>query len=230
MSKNVQNLFSDVSDTYECINSVLTLGLDSPWRKKAAQIAAEDGGLMWMDMCTGTGDMAVLLSGHAGNRTKIFSTDFSRPMINQARKKSELKEVNFALGEAGQLPFSDRTFDLVTISFATRNINLNREKLVACFSEFHRILKPEGRFVNIETSQPPSILVKTLLHQYVKNIVTPLGYLISGSKQSYRYLAKTIPRFYDADSLSEIMYESGFSKVEYERMSFGIVAIHKGIK
>jgi demethylmenaquinone methyltransferase/2-methoxy-6-polyprenyl-1,4-benzoquinol methylase len=230
MSKDVRNLFSDVSGTYECINSVLTLGLDSPWRKRAAQIAAENGGLMWLDMCTGTGDMAVHLSGHAGTHTKIFSADFSRPMIDQAIKKSELIEVNFALAEASRLPFSDKTFDLVTISFATRNLNLNREKLLACFSEFHRILKPEGRFVNVETSQPPSILVKTLLHLYVRYIVMPIGYLISGSKQSYRYLANTIPRFYDADSLSEIIYESGFSKVECEMLSFGIAAIHKGIK
>jgi len=230
MSKGIQILFSEIANTYECINTFLTFGLDSSWRKKAVEVATKDGGQMWLDVCSGTGDMAALLSKYANDDTKVFSADFSLPMINKAREKKTLNCIYFMVAEASQLPFPDDTFDLVTISFATRSINDNREKLLKCFTEFHRILKPNGRFVNIETSQPQFEPIKKLFHLYLKFIVKPWGKVISGSKTSYICLSNTASKFYDADELSQVIHQAGFSKVEYERLSLGIAAIHKAVK
>jgi demethylmenaquinone methyltransferase/2-methoxy-6-polyprenyl-1,4-benzoquinol methylase len=118
----------------------------------------------------------------------------------------------------------------VTISFATRNINVSKKILVERLKEFQRILKPGGRFVNLETSQPPSRLIRRIFHLYVRFTVNRLGSGISGSKAGYAYLAQTIPRFYYAGELAEIMRQAGFTRVSIHPMLFGVAAIHRGVK
>ncbi len=122
------------------------------------------------------------------------------------------------------------TFDLVTISFATRNININRDALVHCLGEFHRILKPGGRFINLETSQPSSLVMKKLFHKYVKLFVKPIGQFLSGSRAGYAYLSHTIPRFYSADEFADLIHQAGFEEVTFNRMLHGVAAIHKAVK
>jgi demethylmenaquinone methyltransferase/2-methoxy-6-polyprenyl-1,4-benzoquinol methylase len=230
MNKGILKVFSEVAHQYELVNHVLTFGLDIPWRKRAAQVAAVGGGTLWLEVCSGTGNMAVNLLKHASPETKIVVSDFSLPMITKADEKSELEEVALSLADSMQLPFPDNTFDLVIISFATRNITPTRDKLKAFLQEFHRVLKPGGRFINLETSQPSSTPIRIAFRLYTKQVIKLLGRLISGSKTGYAYLAHTVPRFFNARSLSAIMYESGFSKVNFVTMTFGAVAIHRAVK
>lgn len=230
MSKGVLKIFSEVAHLYELVNHVLTFGLDIPWRKKAARVAASGGGSLWLEVCSGTGEMAVNLKKLATPNTRIIVSDFSMPMISRASQKEELRETALSLADSQQLPFPDNTFDLIVISFATRNITPTREKLAEFLREFHRILKPGGRFVNLETSQPSSTPFRIAFRLYTKQIVKLVGKIISGSKTGYAYLAHTIPRFFNAEILSEILYESGFSKVKYITMTFGTVAIHRAVK
>lgn len=229
MSKAIQNIFSEVSNTYEIVNHVLTFGLDILWRRKAAKVAAKGGGKRWIDICTGTSEMAVYLNRLTGEQL-VFAADFSMEMIREAAMKEETHQIRFTLADASNLPFSKGTFDLVTLSFATRNINVSRVILIERFREFHRILKPGGRFVNLETSQPPSRLVRRIFHLYVRLTVKRLGSKISGSKCGYAYLAQTIPRFYNAVELADIMHQAGFAKVSVQPMLFGVAAIHKAVK
>lgn len=230
MSKGVLKIFSEVAHLYELVNHVLTFGLDIPWRKKAARVAASGGGSLWLEVCSGTGEMAVNLKKLATSNTRIIVSDFSMPMISRASQKEELRETALSLADSQQLPFPDNTFDLIVISFATRNITPTREKLAEFLREFHRILKPGGRFVNLETSQPSSTPFRIAFRLYTKQVVKLVGKKISGSKTGYAYLAHTIPRFFNAEILSEILYESGFSKVKYITMTFGAVAIHRAVK
>jgi demethylmenaquinone methyltransferase/2-methoxy-6-polyprenyl-1,4-benzoquinol methylase len=230
MSKGIKKIFSEVPGTYEMVNHVLTLGFDIIWRRKAARIAAEDGGNIWMDICSGTGEMAANLNRFADNGTIIVSADFSRPMQSKAKGKKANKSIIFTITDAKELPFPDDTFDLITISFATRNINLSKDILTKTFAEFNRVLKPGGRFINLETSQPGSKLIRKLVHLYVKTAVKPVGFFISGSKAGYAYLSSTIPRFYNGEELSEILYNSGFSKVDHKRLLSGVAAVHKAVK
>ncbi|UCC99458.1 MAG: ubiquinone/menaquinone biosynthesis methyltransferase [Phycisphaerales bacterium] len=226
----VQSMFAEVPATYELVNHVLTLGLDVLWRRRAARIAARAGGTDWADMCTGTGEMAVYLSRLAPEGTKVYAIDFSGPMMEKARGKPEAAGITFVEADIKTLPFDDASFDLITMSFATRNINLSRDILIRSFAEYHRVLKPGGRFVNLETSQPPFAPVRKCFDLYVKLFVKQFGSRISGAGTAYAYLAGTIPRFYGAEELAQIMCEAGFDDVSFKQLMFGAAAIHQAVK
>ncbi|UCC39114.1 MAG: ubiquinone/menaquinone biosynthesis methyltransferase [Candidatus Aminicenantes bacterium] len=230
MRKGVQKIFSEVYETYELTNHVLTFGFDILWRRKAAREAARAGGYYWLDVCSGTGEMAQNLSRLSDGKVKIVSVDFCYPMLAKALEKKHIPNVNFTLAEASVLPFYDETIDLITISFATRNISTREEILRDHLEEFHRVLKPGGHFVNLETSQPPSKLIRKLFHLYIKMTVKPFGSLLSGYKPGYSYLAFTIPRFYTAEEFSSLLYRAGFTRVTYKYLLFGMSAIHKAVK
>ncbi len=230
MSKGVLKVFSEVAHLYELVNHILTFGLDIPWRKKAAQVAASGGGSLWLEVCSGTGEMAVNLQKLAKSDTKVVVSDFSMPMVSKAREKEELTAASISLADSLQLPYPDNTFDLVVISFATRNITPNRKRLTLFLREFHRVLKPGGRFINLETSQPSSTPIRLAFRFYTKQVIKLVGRIISGSKTGYAYLSHTVPRFFDAEVFSSILCESGFSKVDFVTMTFGAVAIHRAVK
>jgi demethylmenaquinone methyltransferase/2-methoxy-6-polyprenyl-1,4-benzoquinol methylase len=226
----IQSVFSEVPATYEFVNHVLTLGNDVIWRKQAARTAAIAGGSRWADVCTGTGEMAAYLRRHAPEGTTIYAIDFSPFMMAEAKKKAEAEQINFVVSDVKALPFPNQSLDLVTVSFATRNINLSKDVLIETFAGFYRILKPGGRFINLETSQPSSLVIRRCFHLYVKLFVRSIGSRISGSKTGYTYLSHTIPRFYTAEELADIMSRAGFRNVTYRRLLFGVAAIHQGMR
>jgi len=230
MIKGIRKIYSEVSETYETVNHILTFGLDIYWRRKAAREAVKAGGCYWLDVCSGTGEMARNLSRLTDEKTKIFSVDFSYPMLTKAIEKSDNANVFFLEAEAKRLPFPDEAFDLVTISFATRNINSKPEYLLTHLREFHRILKPSGRFVNLETSQPRLKFLRKAFHLYIRLFVKPIGSFISGSKKGYCYLSFTIPRFYSSEEFSSLLYQSGFRHVRCHGQLFGISALHVATK
>lgn len=235
MSQNtgnkIQDIFSRIPKTYDLINRVLTLGLDVSWRQSAAKIASQGGSEKWLDVCSGTGDMAGALARTAKPGVKIIGVDFCLPMLSQAVKKPEYSGIYFCVSDAGCLPFLDNTFDVITIAFATRNLNNSgQDVLLKRFGEFRRVLKPGGRFINLETSQPQSFFLKKLVHFYIWLMVKPIGCLISGSKTAYAYLARSIPRFFSAEELTKVLYSAGFAKVDFILLSFGVSAIHIAIK
>lgn len=228
--KIIRKIFSEASNTYDIVNRILTIGFDQYWRSKAAIHASEYGGDIWLDVCSGTGDMALRLRQAADNKTKILATDFSLSMIELARQKARNKQIEFHIADSLNLPFPDNSIDMVIISFATRNLNISRVILTKFFREFNRVLKPGGRFINLETSQPPSKFIMYIFYTFVRLFVSPIGYLISHSKTAYTYLSYTIRHFYSPYELSDILYESGFKKVSFFRLTFGICAVHTSIK
>ncbi|MEE9502361.1 MAG: ubiquinone/menaquinone biosynthesis methyltransferase [Candidatus Aminicenantaceae bacterium] len=226
MRKGVQKIYKEVAETYESINHILTFGLDILWRNKALREITRAEGQYWLDVCSGTGEMTRNLSHRADASTKIYSVDFSFPMLSRAIKKNYKHPVNFAIADVAHLPFPDETFDLVTISFSIRNLNLNREELLAHLREFCRILKPGGQFLNLETSQPSSKFLRKLFHFYIRKIVRPIGSFLSGSKAAYGYLAYTVPRFYPPEEFSSLLRQAGFSRAKYRSTFLSFAAIH----
>ena len=226
----IREMFAEVPETYELVNHIMTFGLDILWRRRAADEAAAAGGSRWLDVCTGTGDMAACLSRRAGPDTAVVASDFSIPMMKKALRKRFGCRVAFVAGAAGALPFPDRSFDLITIAFATRIINVNREALVTSFREFNPVLRPGGVFVNLETSCPPGRLVRSMLDLYARIFVGHFGSFISGSRAGYSYLSRTLRRFYGAEELSSIIGEAGFSRVSFRRMTWGVAAVHRALK
>ncbi|MFX1415301.1 MAG: ubiquinone/menaquinone biosynthesis methyltransferase [Promethearchaeota archaeon] len=230
MSRGVQRIFSQVPHTYETINHMLTLGMDILWRRRAAKMAASHGGTRWLEVCSGTSELSIYLGRLAKKQTTLVAADFCLPMLMAAAEKPDADTLGLALADAFRLPFPDGLFDIVTVSFATRNINLNRMKLIEAFREFQRVLRPGGLFVNLETSQPPSRIIRWLFHQYARLLVRPIGYLISGSRVGYGYLSHTVRHFHDAEILGEILSAAGFTRVDFHRMTLGLAAIHRALK
>ncbi len=156
-------------------------------RERAAREAKRLGGNRWMDICSGTGELARNMAAQAasaGDKLELHVVDGSLPMILLAKNKKQMHKVKFTLADAGHLPFPDKSFDLIAISFATRNLNPNPETLLLYLKEFFRVLKPKGNFLNLETSQPPLGIIRRLYHLYIRLIVRPVGYIISGIKNS----------------------------------------------
>jgi len=245
VKKGVRKIYQEVAPTYELINHVLTLGMDILWRKRAAWIAAKiragekyasptSRPFRILDVCSGTGemarDLAVRMDRKKALKAEIYAADGSPSMIHRAKNKEHLRSVRFTLADAGNLPFPDSTFDLITISFSTRNLNPNPQAMLSYLREFFRILKPEGTFLNLETSQPPLPVIKTLYHLYIRLIVKPAGYLISGSRAGYNYLSYTMPRFYDAPEFSALCRKAGFSFIQHSLLFLGAAAIHTARK
>jgi demethylmenaquinone methyltransferase/2-methoxy-6-polyprenyl-1,4-benzoquinol methylase len=230
LNKGLQKIYAEIPGTYEFLNHLMTLGTDIVCRNRAARLGAEGGGRRWLDVCTGTGELAQKLYDIKQNGTEIYGADFSLPMVQRARRKPDGGKIKFVISDAKALPFDDGFFDLVTISFAVRNINSTGGGLAVHFAEFCRVLRPGGRFICLETSQPKNKIFRKLMHLYVGLTVAPLGGLVSGSKGGYKYLATSIPRFFDADRVADILHEAGFSEVSYTQPFFGITAIHKAVK
>ncbi|MFO8009978.1 MAG: ubiquinone/menaquinone biosynthesis methyltransferase [Dehalococcoidia bacterium] len=231
MYSRIQRLYVSIPRTYEMVNHVLTFGLDILWRRKAALIASSAGGSLWLDAGMGTGDMTLNLNRLADEHTRIVAIDFSLPMMKKARERLAHSDVALILAEATHLPFRDELFDAITLSFASRNIDSSGEgNLSVCLSEFHRVLKPGGVFVNLETSQPRNRWLRELHHIYVKLVVKPVGGIISGSFEPYDYLSNSMRRFYSADELASIIRRSGFNTVSYDLLLFGAAAIHRAAR
>ncbi|MBN2246403.1 MAG: ubiquinone/menaquinone biosynthesis methyltransferase [Candidatus Aminicenantes bacterium] len=230
MKKGIEIIYSEVAPTYELINHVMTFGLDIYWRWKAARLAEKNGGCLWLDICSGTGEMIKYLKKKSNPDRWIAAVDASLAMLLLAKKKNAANTVLFSLADADRLPFTDDTFDLIIIGFAARNLNFNHNAFLAYLKEFRRILKPGGLFLNLETSQPRAAWIKKIFHLYVKSVVKPLGYMISGSKAGYAYLSHTIPRFYDAGKLSTLLSQAEFREIKYKRLLLGIAAIHTASK
>ena len=228
--RGLRRIYAEIADRYELVNHLLTFGLDLRWRRQAASWAARAGGRNWLDMCTGTGEMVENLARLAPAGVHLVAADVSPAMLARVRRKRGLARVSLALAEGARLPFRDGAFDLVTISFATRNLNSGPGRLLAALEEFQRVLRPGGRLVNLETSQPRSRVLRALLHAYVGVSVRPLGRLFSGSREAYRYLAHTIPRFHDPERLADLLRSAGAERVERHLLFGGVAAVHIAVK
>jgi len=219
-------MFSAVPRTYELVNHVLTLGFDIRWRRAAVRLAIRGDERIRLDVCTGTGEMAALLRASAPSSCVVMGIDFSGEMLRHARRTHKGSGILWISAALPLLPVREATADLVTISFATRNLCLSREALVAAFADVRRTLRPGGRMLIVETSQPRNRLLRLLFHTYVRAVVRPMGTLISGTSRPYAYLASTILRFYDADQLAGVLADAGFEPVTHRPLLGGVAAVH----
>lgn len=222
----IREFFAAIPATYDWINTLMTFGLDGYWRKRAARLATRHGGRRWLDICAGTGQMSRTLARQAAPATTLIALDFCSPMLDLLDEKAGNCPIARCLGDVGALPFPDATFDLVTVAFATRNLHTTRDVLVERFREVRRVLRPGGRFLNLETSQPASAPIRALFHAFIGATVALIGSVVSGSAFPYRYLASSIRTFYPAPELADLLRTAGFGEVQILPMTFGAVAAH----
>lgn len=215
---------------YELANSLLTFGLDRWWRARAARLAraaAPAPGAV-LDVCCGTGDFSLALKKTYGPGLALTGADLSAPMLTLARKK--LPGTEFLQAEAKELPFPDGKFGLVAISFATRNLNLNKEALLAALREFRRVLAPGGVFLQVETTRPANPALRALMGLYVRCVIGLLNLVSPRSSRSYNFLKSTILNFYAAAAFDALLLEAGFASASHKTLCPGAVAVHTAVK
>jgi demethylmenaquinone methyltransferase/2-methoxy-6-polyprenyl-1,4-benzoquinol methylase len=227
--KPLYGMFTDIPPRYDLINHLITWGMDGGWRRKAARECLSGRPLKVLDLCCGTGDLALTIAGRAGYRIEIQGLDYSQPMLDiAARKAARLKDqsITFACGDASRLPFPEAYFDRIGISFAFRNLTYRNPLARAYLSEIIRVLKPGGRCVIAESSQPRLKPIRGLYHFYMRQYVYRLGAWLSGNKAAYRYLAESTSRYYSPPEVKELLTAAGFKEVSYRPLLFGAAGIY----
>jgi len=223
-------MFSQVPQRYDFLNRLFTLTMDQRWRKVAARLCLDKNPGRVMDLCSGTGDLAIEIAKKAGQDSEIISADFCQPMLELAKRKAAKlgleKRINFHLADASNLPFNDGYFDAVGIAFGFRNLTFKNPLTELYLKEIRRVISPGGRLVIVETSQPKSIILRWLVHLYLRSIVAPVGKAISNHPAAYGYLAYSARYYYNPVEVRDLLLRSGFSSVVHLPLWQGIAAIH----
>lgn len=227
------HIFTAVPPSYDLINRLFTLRLDEKWRKKAAHECLAGHPVRIMDLCTGTGDLAVRLAKMSGREQEITGYDYSQPMLDIALRKAAKagqQKITFMQGDAAAMPFTDGYFDAIGIAFAFRNLTFKNHDTPKFLSEIYRVLKPGGRFVIIESSQPRWTWLQGLFRFYTRFIVYPIGSRVSGNKAAYKYLSYSVIHYYQPEEICKLLKDYGFSEVTFNRLAGGISALHVAVK
>ncbi len=214
-------MFEGVAPRYDLLNHVLSLGIDRSWRRAVVLALELERDQRVLDLCCGTGDLALEMARLA----RPIACDFTWNMLTRARDKSRARDVpiRVAAADALSLPFSDGVFDATTVAFGVRNL----ADMPAGLREIHRVLVPGGTLAILEFSHPEGWLQKPYRF-YLKTLLPQLGNLLSRRGEAYRYLAESIMGFPDPDTLVDLMRDAGFGDPSYQRLTGGIVAIHRG--
>jgi demethylmenaquinone methyltransferase/2-methoxy-6-polyprenyl-1,4-benzoquinol methylase len=231
-TRPLHSMFTAVPRRYDLVNHVITWGLDRHWRQKAASECLVTRPRRVLDLCCGTGDLAIAIARLGGSGVEVAGIDFSEPMLGLAAAKAAATntDMTFVYGDAAALPFADGYFDCVGISFAFRNLTYKNPLVKSYLSEVYRVLAPGGKFVIAETSQPGSSLIRTLYHLYLRCFVTNAGRWLSGNRSAYRYLAESARRFYNTGEVRNLLLASGFKEFTSRPLLLGAAAIYVAVK
>ena len=225
-SKLVNSVFDRVYKKYDLMNDIMSFGVHRLWKKKLVDWMNPQLGNKIIDVASGTGDLAKIISDKNNNKNLIYCAEPNQGMLETGEEKLKLlKNIKWYLNPAEKLPFKDNTFDFYTISYGIRNVsNINQ-----CLKEAFRILKPGGRFLCLEFSKVENEILNLLYQNYSK-LIPLFGKIIVGSSDPYEYLITSIDKFYDQQELVELMGKNKFSNVQFRNLSNGISAIHSGWK
>jgi demethylmenaquinone methyltransferase/2-methoxy-6-polyprenyl-1,4-benzoquinol methylase len=214
----VRTMFDRISPVYDAMNRTMTMGLDQRWRRATVAAVVRPGDRV-LDLCCGTGDLA-LAAQRAGGR--VTGLDFSERMLERARRKSA--EIDWVRGDALALPFADGAFDAATVGFGVRNL----DDLEGGLAELRRVLRAGGRLAILEITRPRGILAP-FYRLWFDGLVPLLGKLLPGGS-AYTYLPASVRRFPGPEELAELLLGAGFDDVRWRTFAGGIVALHIGVE
>jgi demethylmenaquinone methyltransferase/2-methoxy-6-polyprenyl-1,4-benzoquinol methylase len=224
----VRAMFSDIAPRYDLLNHLLSLNIDKRWRRRAIQSLdwqrAASG--VFVDLCAGTLDVSAMLARQPGFAGQVLAADFAEPMLRAGRQKVAGTTVDPAVADALSLPLRDASCDGAIVAFGVRNL----ADLDAGLREVARVLKPGARYVILEFSTPRIPLVRSLYALYFNVLLPRIGGMISGNRAAYRYLPASVAHFPGEAELADRMRRAGFREVRWTSLTFGIAAIHVGIR
>jgi demethylmenaquinone methyltransferase/2-methoxy-6-polyprenyl-1,4-benzoquinol methylase len=224
----IKQIFTTVAPHVDTLSSGFSLGFDHFWRLKAVELSGIRKGERVLDVCTGTGELAVLLSQQVGSDGSVTGADFCQEMLDQARRKKRDRHANitFILSDAKHLPFADNSFDAVTVSFGMRNI----PDTGLALREIKRVLKPGGKFVCLELTRPPEGWFRSVYEWYVFRMMPFIAEIVVKTAAPYLYLPRSIKAFYPPSEFRRLITESGYTDVTIHSMTGGIATIYRAVK
>jgi demethylmenaquinone methyltransferase / 2-methoxy-6-polyprenyl-1,4-benzoquinol methylase len=222
--ETVQQMFDEISPKYDFLNHFLSFGVDFTWRKKLVTLLSARNPRRILDAATGTGDVAIELAKL--DPEKIVGIDISDKMLDIARRKVTLKGlqniISFKQADAGRIPFSDGSFDAVTVAFGVRNYEDLRKGL----TEMKRVLSPGGIMMILEFSKPTAAPMKQFYHFYSQFVIPFIGKIISSHSDAYRYLPESVAAFPSGSDFLHILTELELINCNQQTLSFGIASIY----
>jgi len=226
----VRAVFESVAGKYDLMNDLMSMGVHRLWKQFTLSQTGLRPGQRALDVAGGTGDLASGMAKQVGDDGLVILTDINAAMLSRGRDRmvdaGVVRNLRCSLANAECLPFKDQSFDCVTIAFGLRNVTDKN----AALRSMLRVLKPGGQLMVLEFSKPAAPGLKPIYDAYSFNVLPWLGKVIAQDEASYRYLAESIRRFPDQETLKTMMQEAGFGNCSYHNLSGGIVALHRGYK
>jgi len=226
--EQIAQMFDTISGNYDGLNRVISFGIDVRWRKKVLALVSKKNPKTVLDIATGTGDLALLMAETSAE--KIIGLDISAGMLDVGRKKianaNLSNKIEMVLADSESMPFDDNSFDAITVAFGIRNF----EHLDIGLKEILRVLKPNGIFVVLETSNPTKTPFKQGYSLYTKYLLPLIGKIFSKDKAAYNYLSESASVFPFGEALNNILRKNGFIEVLAEPQTFGVATIYSASK
>ena len=227
--ERVHHVFEKIYNKYDFMNSVISFQMHKAWRKDVMEFLDLQPGSSALDVCCGTGDWAFSLADAAGSAGEVAGLDFSQNMLSVARRKKAalgMGQLEFIHGNAMELPFPDNRFDYATIGFGLRNV----PDYLQVLKEMQRVVKPGGKVVCLETSQPEKQGFRQVYYFYFRYIMPVFGRLFANSYREYAWLHESARDFPGQEALKDLFLEAGLTDVMIKPYTGGVAAMHMGIK
>ena len=229
--RRVAGVFTSVADNYDLMNNVMSFGIHHLWKRFTLELCGLRPGHRVLDLAGGTGDLALAHAARVGAEGQVILADINAAMLEHGRDRlidaGYIDRVSTVQCNAEQLPFADNHFDCITIAFGLRNVTDKARAL----QSMQRVLRPGGRLCVLEFSRPLCEPLEKVYDFYSFQVLPRMGQVIAGDRDSYQYLAESIRRHPDQETLRRIMLDDGgFDEVEVHNMTGGIVALHRAFK
>jgi demethylmenaquinone methyltransferase/2-methoxy-6-polyprenyl-1,4-benzoquinol methylase len=226
--EQVAQMFDNISENYDDLNRVISLGIDVKWRKKVVEIVGKKNPKQILDIATGTGDLVLMMASL--NPDRIVGLDISSGMLEVGKRKIEKaklsNKIEMIVGDSEEIPFNENTFDAITVSFGVRNF-ANLDKGI---KEIARVLKPTGVLVILETSNPTKFPFKQGYKFYTNFILPIIGKIFSKDKVAYSYLSESANSFPFGEAFNNILQKNGFTNTKATPVTFGVATIYTASK